>query len=63
MTDFDTYAVGSDGWYEYDAPIEKADLAVFGWLNYEATDEIVPPSTGGQHWGDQEIFHYWHRRR
>ena len=44
MKEFNTFAVGTDGWYEGEAtPIEPPDTAAFGWLNYEDTDEIVPP--------------------
>ena len=44
MTDFNTFSVASDGWYDgSDAPIEPPDTAAFGWLNYEDTDVIVPP--------------------
>jgi len=64
VTDFNTFAVATDGWYEgAESPIEYADTAVFGWLNYEATDEIVPPTVGGERYAKTEIYHYRHRRK
>ncbi|KKM01879.1 hypothetical protein LCGC14_1790030 [marine sediment metagenome] len=45
MKEFNTFAVGTDGWYEGEAtPIEPPDTAAFGWLNFESGDEIVPPT-------------------
>lgn len=57
--------IGTDGWFEYgsESPPEPPDVAMFGWADFSETDEIVPPSTGGQHWGQGEIYHYWHRRK
>lgn len=65
MTDFNTFSVATDGWYEgADSPTEKADIAAFGWLNFDPTDEIVPPSTGGERFGVvQEIYQYRHGRK
>lgn len=57
--------IGTDGWFEYGnvAPTEIGDVAMSGWADFAASDEIIPPSTGGQHWGKNEIFQYWHRRK
>ena len=57
MTDFTAYLVGSDGWFEYDAgPAEHAETAVFGWLNFDAADEIVPPSAAGAYKSDNQAM-------
>ena len=52
MTYFTAHLVGSDGWFEYDdGPAETAETAIFGWLNFDAADVIVPPSTAASAWG------------
>lgn len=59
--------LGTDGWFEYgsSAPPESLDIAVSGWFDFAAADMIIVPSTstGGERWGSDEIYHYWHRRR
>ena len=58
MTDFTAYSIGTDGWWEYDdSPSEIPDIATFGWLNFGAADEIVPPSTAaGGRWGNEPMI-------
>ncbi len=64
MKEFNTFAVGTDGWYEGEAtPIEPPDTAAFGWLNFESGDEIVPPGVGGERYAKTEILMYRHGRK
>jgi hypothetical protein len=49
--------IGTDGWFEYEAaaPTETADIPVFGWLDFAASDTILVPSTGKIGGGNQTM--------